>query len=227
MRSTRRYCAQVRLFGVRQALSYRVPRLFGPYRPETEPVDIVISGFPRSANTYTVRSFLDLNPGITIAHHEHSIREMRYGIERALPVLVLVRSPLDAIASYLEFNPRGTVGQAIEYYARYYRAALQGREALVVSDFDTVTQRTNEAINAVNARFGTQLALFRTDEQRARVHTRMRTVAAQFDIPANQQAFPDASRASNRDTSLRTRVQRHRRFGAAGEIYAKVSEHSV
>ena len=54
--------------------------------------DICIDGYPRSANSFTVRMFRKANPEAVIAHHTHSVANIKKAIECGIPVVVLIRN---------------------------------------------------------------------------------------------------------------------------------------
>ena len=66
--------------------------------PET---DIVIEGFPRSANSFSVKAFKHANGDeYKIATHLHAYPQVIMGVRYKVPTLVLVREPFACIASY-------------------------------------------------------------------------------------------------------------------------------
>lgn len=66
--------------------------------------ELVVEGFPRSANSFTARFFRRNNDGIVIATHSHSPTEIIVAAKRTLPIIVLLRNPKDAILSFVVFD---------------------------------------------------------------------------------------------------------------------------
>jgi hypothetical protein len=85
----------------------------------------VIDGFPRSGNSYARSAFLYANGAeIPISTHRHSPHSIESGIRRGIPVIVILRPPRAAIASFLQYAPRVRVERAITIYQTFYAAVL-------------------------------------------------------------------------------------------------------
>jgi len=88
--------------------------VFGPY------TEIVIEGFPRSANTYALAAFTCANgPRTVVASHLHAASSVAQGVRRGLPVIVVLRDPLDACASLLQRQPV-QASSALGAYVRFH-----------------------------------------------------------------------------------------------------------
>jgi hypothetical protein len=122
-------------------------------RPDT---GLVIEGFPRSGNSFSVFAFSNAGAGeLNIAHHVHSpsqiIRAARYG----LPAVLLLRAPDDAVAAGLVKIGTHTAPDLYRAYAIYYRTLAPLRDHYVIAPFETVTTDFGRIVEAVNRRFGT------------------------------------------------------------------------
>ncbi len=135
--------------------------------PNTE---ILIEGFPRSANSFAVVAFNEAQGGgARIANNLHVPAQVIRAAEWGIPTLVLLRNPRDAVLSYAVRDPI-SVGQALEYYVSFYEAVERYRDSFVLGPFEEVTSDYGPVIERVNARFGTNFAPFRhTEENVARV----------------------------------------------------------
>lgn len=117
---------------------------------------IVIEGYPRSANSYAVRAFLLANGDDTpLAHHLHSPVNIEEGVARALPVVLLVRAPVDATASLLLRAPAMPPRVAVERYIRFHRRLLPLLGSVVVAPYEVVISDFGAVVDEVNRRFGT------------------------------------------------------------------------
>jgi hypothetical protein len=126
--------------------------------PDTE---IVIEGFPRSANTFAVFAFQMAQPRpVPIAHHLHSPAQVTAAARRGLPVLLLIRSPRDAVVSSVMWWPYVTPADALGAYARFYEAVRPVRDALVIGRFAEVTADLGLLTDRLNARYGTAFGRF-------------------------------------------------------------------
>lgn len=91
----------------------------------SQDTEIVIEGFPRSANTFAVVASTQAQGArpIRIAHHLHAEAQVLAGVERKLPVIVLIRQPEDAIRSLKIAFPDQDENRMLRLYLRFYRAS--------------------------------------------------------------------------------------------------------
>jgi len=123
-------------------------------RPDT---DLLIDGFPRSANTYASEAILLANPGLTLAHHLHQPRPVEWAVARNTPALLLIRDPDAAVASFRCFEPRIPIDKAYAGYAYYYERLWPIVPALVVAEFDEVVANLTRVVATLNNRYGLKL----------------------------------------------------------------------
>lgn len=123
--------------------------------------EIVIEGYPRSGNTFAVAAFemAQARP-VKIARHLHAPAQVISGIERRLPVMVVVRRPQDAVVSEVIRHPGLRLRQALRHYTSFHRQLHDCRPYLVVAPFEEVTTDFGIVIENVNERFGTGFATF-------------------------------------------------------------------
>lgn len=114
---------------------------------------ICIEGYPRSANTFAVRMFSSANEG-HVAHHTHSERNIELALAYGIPVVVLLRDPLDAIASAWIYRKRGIDFETGSWLS-FHQYVAPRREAVVIARFEVVTELFNRVIRSVNRRFDT------------------------------------------------------------------------
>mgnify|MGYP000120732103 CR=1 FL=1 len=139
------------------------PRLVGPA------TDVCIEGFPRSANSLAVHAFRLANPGATVAHHVHVPMQVLRAAALGIPCVVLVRDPLDAIASLLIMSEDALPeGVAIRSYQSFYAPLERVRERIAVAPFAAVVEDPSEVARLANERFGTTFELLPAAEAKAR-----------------------------------------------------------
>lgn len=122
-------------------------------RADTE---LVIDGFPRSANTFLegcARHAWGVE--LRIAQHAHVAAPLRAAARRGLPAILPLRAPLPAIASLLlrdpeTFSPR----LALEEYVALHRRVLPALDRLLVVPFEVATQDFPAVATALAERFG-------------------------------------------------------------------------
>lgn len=161
--------------------------------------DIVIEGYPRSANTFAVTAFLHAQPGpVSVAHHLHSEAHVLEGVRRRLPVLVLVRRPGDAVRSLCVMYPALDPAGELERRIRFHTAVERVRDHVVIGDFAVVTQDFGRVIARVNARFATDFARFHHGAEAIdRVDRSLRAInRADHDGSALMVSLPDPRKAA-------------------------------
>jgi hypothetical protein len=135
-------------------------------RPDTA---IVVDGFLRSGNTFSVAAFAVANGSDQhVGRHLHGAPHILRAVRLGLPAVVLIRQPADAVSSYLVRRPTLTPDDALAEYLDFYRTAWRVRDGFVVGLFDQVVTDFGVVITQVNERFGTSFTPYRpTPENQA------------------------------------------------------------
>lgn len=123
--------------------------------------EITIEGFPRSANTFAVNAFrLAQQRPIKIAHHKHSTTQFLFSKRLQIPALLVIRSPEDAVISFLIREPCISLKKALQYWIFMYQRLWQYRSDFVIADFEEITIDFSQVIKRINLQFHTKFALF-------------------------------------------------------------------
>lgn len=117
--------------------------------------DIVIEGFPRSANTFFV-DYLSLNNTLKVAHHTHDNRNILLGIAFEVPSVVLVRNPLDAIISYSIYSGM-KLENAAQRYKNFYSSLIPLKKDLICAEFSDVVNTPELIVSLINERSSLKL----------------------------------------------------------------------
>ena len=126
--------------------------------PDTQ---LVIEGFPRTANTFSVFAFQMAQPApVRVAHHLHAPVQVIAAAKARIPVLVLIRPPEDAVLSLATWSPHIGLEQALRAYSRFYERVARDRSWCVTGEFTQVTSDLGLVIDAVNGRYETAFARF-------------------------------------------------------------------
>lgn len=127
----------------------------------TSDTQVVIEGFPRSGNTFAVVAFeMAQNQPVKIAHHLHVEAQIIEAVRRSLPVIVLLRNPLDAIRSLYVRHPEIDVSWAFKQYLSFYSKVESLSEKVIIAHFDDVTRNYGRVIRHVNKKFGSGFCVF-------------------------------------------------------------------
>jgi hypothetical protein len=132
---------------------------------------IVIDGYPRSGNTYARFAFQHANGAdLPISTHRHSPRSIESALRRGIPAIVLIRSPRDAINSYLQFDPSISLTFAMDVYKSYYESILSIASRVIIAPFPITTMDFGRLILECNTRFGSNFVPYeRTEASEAEV----------------------------------------------------------
>jgi hypothetical protein len=127
--------------------------------------DVVIEGYPRSANSFSVAAFgmaqeWSGRARPEIAHHTHAPAHVIAAVRQGIPALVLIRDPEDAVLEFVMVKPSITVRQALRGYVRFYGPLPAYRDGFVVGRFEEVTSDFGAVMRRVNDRFGTAFVPF-------------------------------------------------------------------
>jgi hypothetical protein len=134
-------------------------------RVVTPDTQLVIEGFPRSANTFARVAFNRAQcERVRIAHGLHVPAQVIRASKWRIPTLVLIRKPKDAVLSFAIRDPI-SVDQALRYYLSFYGTVEEYRDAYVLGLFEEVTEDFGEVIRRINDRFGTTFSPFSHDER--------------------------------------------------------------
>ena len=117
---------------------------------------IVIEGFLRSGNTFSVAAFEVANGSDGhIASHLHAAAHVRRAVRLQRPTVVVIREPRDAVLSYLIRRPTLGPVDGLREWVDFYRTTWPLRDRFVIAPFEVVTSEFGRVVRAVNDRFGT------------------------------------------------------------------------
>jgi hypothetical protein len=138
--------------------------------------DLIVDGYPRSANSFLAMAFKVANPQVRVRSHCHWPTHVIAALRRGKPACVLIRQPEDAIAS-TAVHTRGTLAWATRRYVDYYEALLPYRDRMLVITFDQATTRLRDVFEEMNQRFGLTLNLPVVDDDfRHAIEEQVRTL---------------------------------------------------
>jgi len=115
--------------------------------------DICIEGFQRSGNTFFHFSFMRLNRQANIAHHLHASAQVIKAIQQGTPTIVLIRNPLEAVASLMVKDLNLTVESGLKSYMDFYKNLMPHRSKFVVGKFEEVIDQPGLLVKQINEQF--------------------------------------------------------------------------
>lgn len=127
----------------------------------TEHTELVIDGFPRSANTYAWLAMRHVSAdGLNLAGHTHGAATVLRAAHMNLPCIVLIRSPDDAAASMAQMPTSPSLRAALGAYTRFYSKVAQVLDRVVVATFEETIHDFGDVIRRCNASFGTKFPIY-------------------------------------------------------------------
>jgi len=149
--------------------------------------DLVIEGFPRSANSFAVSAFMVANGwrDPRVATHVHSPAQVQLAARWGIPTIVVIRRPEQAIIGWMAWAsqhgaqvPRAMsparklawIRAQTARYAWFYEGTGPLGRHLVLATFEEVTHDFGAVISRLNAKFGCDFDAFEhTPETQERV----------------------------------------------------------
>ena len=130
---------------------------------------LLIEGFPRSGNTFSVAAFTLANGARGhVASHLHAPAHVARAVRLGLPAIVLIRHPREACLSYVIRRPAVQLVGALDDYIDFYRAVWPLRNGFVVGGFEQVVSDFGEVIAAVNEKFHTSFERYQPTPENER-----------------------------------------------------------
>lgn len=169
-------------------------RIFGKHKQllVNRRTDIVIEGYPRSANTFSVVAFeYSQTCKVDIAHHLHVPAQILYAVRKGIPVIVLLREPADAVSSLITRYPGTAISAVLHEYIGFYRAIVPVADKVVIGEFREVIENFGSVIARVNNKYGTSFKEYRnTLEDEKCVFSRIKLIHKEKGEQPNQIAIP-------------------------------------
>ncbi len=148
--------------------------------------DCCIEGFQRSGNSFFILLFKRKNKTTKLAHHTHAAAQIIKAVKYNVPTIVLIRNPIDVIASLLAWDDKLKISTALDAYIQFHQKILPFNNDYMLVDFEAVIAKPALVVNAFNERFGTQFILPEfSDEQLQKIKAgvRARNEASMAPLP--------------------------------------------
>lgn len=127
----------------------------------TKRTDICIEGYPRCANTFAVLAFESEQQQVPhIAHHIHLAGQVLQAVKHNIPVILLIRDPIEACTSLYMREPKISMRCCLELYLDFYQAIIPVLDQIVVASFQDITSRYDQIILQVNEKYGSHFCLY-------------------------------------------------------------------
>lgn len=126
-------------------------------------MDLCVEGFESSANSFMVNVFRRLRSDLRIAHHTHSVANLKRSRQYDVPTVVLFRDPVDAIPSLVSrFRPG--LHEAVLRYIRFYRDVCGHMSEVFLVGFEEATSDFERVIRRFEMWSGLTFGTFNPEE---------------------------------------------------------------
>lgn len=171
--------------------------------------NFVISGYPRSGNTYLSFAFkLLYYPDLELYRHHHTV----ITISKFDRIFIPFRNPLDCIASWSNYPISSKIEDDIKFYIRFHKAVLDNIYKVILMDFDYFTKDIDYIKNKVFNNFGIGTDNNVTDAQ---VKEEMIANSKEINLPRNNKEELDAVKAE---------LQQIPEFAQCVELYERLKQ---
>jgi hypothetical protein len=154
------YAAKV-FVAARPTLAVPTARVRRPSQALHRDTDVVIEGFPKSANSFVTHAFrMPQDRELKIAHHNHAAGVVVVACRRHVPALVLIRQPIEAVSRIALVRPHISLRLLLRGWISFYRHLLPWRGRFAVGRFEDVTTDLGAVMAEMNERLGTRFAPF-------------------------------------------------------------------
>jgi len=118
--------------------------------------NICIESYLSCANTYSYHLLKRLNRCLNIAHHCHSVANIKIALKYRIPVIVIIRHPEDAISSAISRFDHDMMTMILEYI-EFYTFVKNHSQSVVLVPFDELTGETEKSIKRISKYTGLKL----------------------------------------------------------------------
>ena len=212
--------------GARPTLGVWITRLRRPHLAFRDDTDVVVEGYPKSANAFVAHAFDTGQPRqLRVAHTTHVAGQVIAACRRGVPALVLIRDPAQAVSRIALVRPDISLGLLLRGWIRFYRPLLPYRPRFAVGSFPSVTSDLGAVMTRMNRKLGTSFTPFdhKPEHVRASFEAMERDWATRID-PATEEFEVHSGRPSPERDALTSVIEEKLRGPAYASELAEAEE---
>jgi len=214
------------IVGARPTVGVWITRVRRSHLALRNDTDVVIEGYPKSANAFVAHAFQAAQPRhLRIAHTTHVAGQVIAACRRGVPALVLIRSAAQSVSRVALVRPNVSLELLLRGWIRFYEPLLPWRSKFAVGSFPAVTRDLGAVMAAMNQRLGTTFTPFdhTPENQRAAFGAMEKDWATRID-PGSPEFDVHAGRPSSYRDSLTTGIEEKLRSPRYAALLARAAE---
>jgi hypothetical protein len=163
---------------------------------------LCLEAYPSSANAFLCSVLKYSNKDLNIARHTHSIANIKIALKYNIPVVIIIRDPLEAISSRVVRFKKG-IERSIFEYLNFYEFVTEHLDRIVVVSFEDVVNNTSSVLRKIREK--TNINLVHCDINEAKKHAfSTLTLAAKEHNRLHRIGLPSEEREHEKDDVKKT-----------------------
>jgi hypothetical protein len=115
-------------------------------------VDLCVEGYPSSGNSFAVTLLRELNPAVKVSSHFHSVANVKLAMRHGIPVVILLREPVDTLSSRIVrfgSSPLPAVLEYLDFHRHIKQFASRSRLCFIT--FENLTKRPGPTVDRISS----------------------------------------------------------------------------
>ena len=180
-----------------------------------------VEAYPSSANSFLCRVLKYINKDLKIGQHTHTIANIKIAFKYNIPVITIIRDPLDAISSrVVRFNI--TIEQCILEYINFYEFVAEHLNELLVLTFENIINNTAESLSKIENKTNTTLSNIDIEEAKKHAFSIISTRAKE-NKRLHKVSLPSAERENEKD-NVKQKVLKSPNYHRSIDVYKHIFE---
>lgn len=192
-----------------------------PHICVTKDTPLCVEGFQRSGNGYCEAILKFKNEDLVITHHAHAFANVKKSADWLIPIIVLIRNPIDCIASLITFDERLSDDIAIRAYINYYSRVEKLLNKILLVEFSELTNSPDQVIEKLNQKYSFMLNKLNFSEDEKVAY--MKSKKENYDQAILASPFPDEAKEI-KTKKHRDRLRAQKRMADALAVYSRLIE---
>jgi hypothetical protein len=183
--------------------------------------DLCVEAYPSSANSFLCKVLRYSYEDLKIGQHTHTIANIKIAMKYNIPVVTIIRNPLDAVSSRaVRFNT--AIEQCILEYIEFYEFIAEHSDELIVVSFENVVNNTSEVLRTIEKK--TNIILRQVDTEEARKYAfSVITSAAKENKRFHRISLPSEEREYEKE-NVKKKIRETKNYQRAEALYKHMTK---